>query len=513
MIRLFIVPLLILGLAACRNSGSIDGTVYYADPVNGNDLHAGTSLNKPWKTLEKINAFAFKPGDQVLLKTGKPFRGTLRLKNLHGRDKAPIVFSSYGAGRAAVESGDSLAILAENCSHLVCKNLTVIGSGRLSGNRTDGILFRRVKYGTIDSVDATGYLYSGIHIEGGSDLSITHVYAYGNGFSGIFAESGEPEYGEHGEKYKTLKRVYVAHSITENNPGCPVITDNHSGNGILIAGVVNGVIEYCESMNNGWDMPREGNGPVGIWAYMCDSITIQHCYSHHNKTSPQGKDGGGFDFDGGMRYSVMQFNLSAFNEGAGYGIFQYAGASEWAQNLIRYNISFNDGSKNSQAGIFMWCDPVALPMKDFQAYNNTIVSSQGLGVNFEPGAYEDFVFENNIMLITGKTSKFVDGRYTKALFDHNLYWSSYHQNLNLEQPKQNIDLHALQADPGLLLPVSYEFSIIKPDMLKMLSWFLLDQDSPCRQAGKIIQNNGGYDFWNNPVPVSEKPNLGAWQGN
>ena len=27
-----------------------------------------------------------------------------------------------------------------------------------------------------------------------------------------------------------------------------------------IGGVTNGMIEYCDVMNNGWDMPREGNG-------------------------------------------------------------------------------------------------------------------------------------------------------------------------------------------------------------------------------------------------------------
>lgn len=125
-------------------------------------------------------------------------------------------------------------------------------------------------------------------------------------------------------------------------------------------------------MNNGWDMPREGNGPVGIWAYQCDSAIIQYCYSHDNKTSPKGKDGGGFDFDGEITNSVMQYNLSANNEGAGYGMFQYYGASDWKNNIVRYNISYNDGTKNGKCGIFIWCDPSAIPMKQLHAYNNTL---------------------------------------------------------------------------------------------------------------------------------------------
>ncbi len=44
-------------------------------------------------------------------------------------------------------------------------------------------------------------------------------------------------------------------------------------------------------------MPRPGNGPVGIWAYECDSLTIQYCYSHDNKTSNEEKTEADFDFD------------------------------------------------------------------------------------------------------------------------------------------------------------------------------------------------------------------------
>ena len=74
--------------------------------------------------------------------------------------------------------------------------------------------------------------------------------------------------------------------------------------------------------------------------------------------------GGGFDFDGGMRYSIMQYNLSAFNEEACYGIFQYEGAGDWHDNIARYNITFNDGSKNGQCGILIWCDPAANQIAD-----------------------------------------------------------------------------------------------------------------------------------------------------
>jgi hypothetical protein len=172
---------------------------------------------------------------------------------------------------------------------------------------------------------------------------------------------------------------------------------------------------------------------------------IRNCYSHHNKTSPDGKDGGGFDFDGGIRFSIMEINLSAYNEGAGYGIFQYAGATEWTDNIIRRNISYNDGSKNSQAGIFMWCDPAAIPMKNFSAVYNTVITSFDHAVAFEPGHYQGFHFARNIFQ-TGKGKEFITGEYSGAFFDTNLYWSA-------DAPKTiSEDPNAIIENPRLYLP-------------------------------------------------------------
>ena len=282
-------------------------------------------------------------------------------------------------------------------------------------------------------------------------MRITNVYAHDNGFSGINIESdGQNSGGLEGSGAKLFRNLYIANCVADNNPGCPDIKSNHSGNGILIGGVTNGTIEYCEAMNNGWDMPREGNGPVGIWAYQSDSITIQHCYSHDNKTSEKGKDGGGFDFDGGMTNSVMQYNFSANNEGAGYGLFQYYGASIWKNNIVRNNISYNDGRKNGQAGILMWiAKDSPEPISSGQIYENTVVNCYGHAVSFEPGAYPEFHFTNNIFVITGHSISFVNGDYTGATFAKNQAWST-DRKVPLAFPE---DKQAQLADPKMKLPL------------------------------------------------------------
>lgn len=500
--------LILLGLTSCNPDAPFFRRNYYVDAEKGNDSNSGRTAEKPFKNLDRLRNFNVGPGDSILIRGGQVHKGMLLLQNLHGTPSHHIVISSYGGSKAIIESGDSTAVQLTACSQIDISRIRAMGSGRLKGNKGDGILFRDVHDGTIDSVVTSGFLYSGVHVRGGANLRITRVESIDNGFCGIYAESGESSYGIDGSSFKTLRNVYIGYSLAENNPGCPAITDNHSGSGILMAGVVNGTIEYCEARNNGWDMPREGNGPVGIWVFMSDSITIQHCYAHHNRTSPKGKDGGGFDLDGGVRHSLVQYNLSAFNEGAGFGMFQYAGATEWSDNVVRFNISYNDGMKNGKAGIFMWCDPIALPMKNLRVYHNTMVGN-GYAINFDPGDYQGFTFENNIFLVTAPVSRFIAGRYTGARFRHNLFWAGQCCDRHFAQPGVAEDRQAISGDPCLVLPAAGLPAAVNATTLDELPYFGLSAKSAAAGKAIVYGDVGNMDFWG--LLPGGIHHLGAWQ--
>ena len=482
-------------------------TVYFLDNKKGNDGNNGLSASKAFKTLEKASKIKLKAGDQLLLKANQTFPGSLTINEAIGSAINPIIISVYGKGKATIESVDSFAILAKGSSFLHVKNLICKGSGRKEGNASNGVEFNNCVNIVADSIETQGYLNSGLQIVGGSNIRITNVYAHDNGYCGLHITSHES--GKDQSSIKSIRNVYIGYCIAENNPGSPAKRDNHSGNGILVGGITNGLIEYCEAMNNGWDMPREGNGPVGIWAYSSDSVIIQKCYSHHNKTSPKGADGGGFDFDGGVTNSIMQYNLSSFNEGAGYGMFQYAEAKVWDNNILRYNISYHDGIKNGQSGIFMWCDPAAIPMKNLYAHNNTIINKFGHGVNFLPGHYANFVFENNIFLVTDSTEEFTGGKFTGASFDRNLYWNTYHDQNGIPQPKVRLDSTAIVANPLLSIPANDSLGSIKPEKINAMLFFKILNNSPARKTGKAIQGNTEIDYWGEKVAVTENPNIGA----
>ena len=485
-----------------------DSSVYYLDSERGDDNNNGLSPSAALKTLAKASTLSLKAGDKLLLKGGQVFKGTLILDSVSGKPALPVIISSYANSRAIIMSGDSTAFKASNCNFMVVKNLICKGSGRLNGNDANGFDFIDNTNLFVDSVEASGYLFSGINFMGGSHIRITNAYAHDNGYCGIHVTADRK--GKENTQGKPIRNIYIGYSVAENNPGCPKIKDNHSGNGILVGGVTNGTIEYCESMRNGWDMPRKGNGPVGIWAYQSDRITIQHCYAHHNATSPEGKDGGGFDFDGGVTNSVMQYNLSVLNEGPGYGIFQYAGAQEWYNNVVRYNISYQDGIKNGQCGILMWCDPAAIPMKGFHAYNNTIVNKFGHGINFLPGHYENFVFENNILSLTGNANKFVGGEFTGALFNNNLYWSEKPADKTFPPFNNFIDSSLVLLDPMIEMPDNETIKVNSINEVNSIPWFRLKKNSPARNSGKKIDSPGEFDYWGNTLLNFENPSIGAY---
>ena len=112
---------------------------------------------------------------------------------------------------------------------------------------------------------------------------------------------------------------------------------------------------------------RTGAAPVGIWAAMGQNVTIQYCESYNNHTRT-GTDGGGFDFDWDMKNSVMQYNYSHGNDGPGY-LFS-ASYHTGDGNVMRYNISENDGRKNGRSGIQIWGN-----VTNALIYNNTVYFS------------------------------------------------------------------------------------------------------------------------------------------
>ncbi|MHC4591945.1 MAG: right-handed parallel beta-helix repeat-containing protein, partial [Planctomycetota bacterium] len=420
-----------------------------------------------------------------------------------GSEGVPVVIGSYGEGRATIDAGDGQGLSAVGCSHLLIRGLDFVGSGRKDGNTESGVTVRQAEHVEVNQVEVHGFQKSGVLVAGCRKARVTNVYAHDNGFGGITVGG---DYRDRSED------VYIGYCVAENNPGDPTNLDNHSGNGIVVGYVSECLIEHCEAMENGWDMPREGNGPVGIWAHDADRVVIQFCIAHDNK-SP-GYDGGGFDFDGAVTNSILQYNLSFNNVGPGYFMCQYGGAGTWKDNIIRYNISQNDGSKSQNCGIMVWYHD---GMSDAEIYNNTVYHATGAAVGLENGTAPGMLFRSNI-LISG--ADLILGSSDRARFEGNIYWSVTEDGLPLEgcssfdewaektgQEQVDGEVVGRCIDPQLV--GIGEATLTDPRKLAELIQYRLRADSPCIGAGMPIGDDGGRDFWGNPLPEEGKPSVGA----
>ncbi|MCC6839163.1 MAG: right-handed parallel beta-helix repeat-containing protein [Flavobacteriales bacterium] len=94
--------LFILGLLWTLLSHATD---YYVSP-SGNDGSNGTSPSTAWKTITKVNQFAYslQPGDRVLFMRGGTWRGEVILPN-SGTAAQPITLGAYGTGAKPVIKG------------------------------------------------------------------------------------------------------------------------------------------------------------------------------------------------------------------------------------------------------------------------------------------------------------------------------------------------------------------------------------------------------------------------
>ena len=365
-------------------------STFYVSP-EGNDSNSGTSPESAWQTINKVNNIDFEPGNQILFEGGRTFNGTVVFdSNDHGITGNEVFIGSFGTGRATINAQNGSGLIVYDCNNVRIKNLNFIGSGRDEDNTGNGITFSYCSDIIIDSVEVSGFQHSGLKINNmGENFIIKNIHSHDNGYAGIYVS---------GITKTSFSDIYIGHCSANNNPGDPTVLNNHSGNGIFVYNASNVIIEYCEAFNNGWDMPWTENGPGGIWVAETDSALIQHCISHDNKTSSN-QDGLGFDLDGGTTNSTIQYCLSYNNEGAGYGIFQYSGASDWRNNTIRYCVSENDGNVTATGSVYFWNGTnIDSCFQGFEFYNNVVYNANGPALSFLDHMNSDFNFRNNIFV-------------------------------------------------------------------------------------------------------------------
>ena len=351
---------------------SASAATFYISP-NGNDSASGLAPAQAWRTVRKVNQTVYSPGDTILFEGGTTFKGPLIFdKKDHGTPAAPIVIGSYRlaeAGRAKISAGRGTGVDVYNASGIHLRDLIIVGNGA-TRNSQSGVMVLSTRNGGIrnirmENLEIFGFGENGISIgtwrtnTGCKDVTITRCTAHDNLDAGIFT------WGPWGSGLYAHRDVHVSDCLTYGMKG---------GSGIILSSVDGGIVERCVAHDNG----VECSGASGIWAWDSTNILLQFNESYRNRSIEE--DGDGFDLDGGVTNSAMQYNYSHDNDGAGFLLAQYPSAPQRMKNLtVRHNITEHDCCKLNYGAIHVWNSEDPAWISDVHIYHNMIYLASPAG--------------------------------------------------------------------------------------------------------------------------------------
>jgi hypothetical protein len=492
------------------------GTTYFVDDKSGDDANKGTEMLKPWKTLERVNSITLGAGDKVLFKAGSRYSGQFKPIG-RGAKEAPIVLGMFGEGpkpRFDGEGNFESTIYIYNMEYVVLENLEVTNTGPESMPGRRGVKIHLVDFGTAHGItlrklfihDVNGSIYKK---KGGGGAIFWHNQGKNikSRFDGLLIEDCHLKdcvrnginargYGSRQNWCPSLN-VVVRRCLLEGIPG----------DGIVPLACDGALIEH----NVMRDCPRmleTGDAAAGIWPFSCDNTIIQFNEVSDHKAP---WDAQGFDSDWNCRNTIIQYNYSHDNEGGFLLICNNGGAKKSFSignqgTIVRYNISVNDGLRvTGKHEGFSPTIHISGPVMNSKIYNNVIVIPQKpeegidrkvLKMDNWGGPWpEGTLFANNIFYVEGE-GIFELGKDKNTVFKNNVFYGKIEGLPNQES--------LLSSDPmfkGLLGGGVNGF--------ESLGVFMLQKNSPYIEKAMPIPNNGGRDFFGNPVPENGPFSIGV----
>lgn len=385
-------------------------TNYYVSN-SGSDSNNGLSPSTPWQTVGKVNSSAPSCAT-VNFNGGQTFTDTGIAPSVSGTASCALTFTSYGTGRATIAptSASVVPFKLLNQDYVTLNNLNLTAGASAQSFWLSSTSGTHTNI-TMNNFTATGGNNGAVGGDAGSagwnNVLIENFLILNSAGAGL---------GAYGNVAGTQTNSNI---IVQNG----TIHDNGL-NGVFLGNVNGGLIQNVVAYNNGGTSTV---GPVGIWTYESNAVTIQFNESYNN-TSANGTDGDGFDIDGGTTNCLAQYNYSHGNLGTGYLLWNYAGVT-WNNNTVRYNISENDGSQPGgfYGSITFGKGSGASAVTNAQVYNNTIYTNLGSG--FSAIAVRDAGTTGHVannILYTSSTADLIlaVGNPSSLLFTGNDYYAS-----------------------------------------------------------------------------------------
>ena len=478
-----------------RTWKSPGGTAYFVDSAHGRDSADGRSAGRAWRSLDRVNAGTFGPGDRILLRAGSHWAGFLSPGG-SGAAGRPVTLTRYGAGpKPAIDAqGKSLATFyLYNGEYWDVSGLDIANRAPVRLPHLAGVQVSLENFGVAHDIRLRAL---DVH-----DVFGSNVKDAGGG-NGISCTSG-------GDKTKTrydgltiencrlarTDRNGITLSAYYPRPAWPLSTrvvirgntlTDIGGDGIVPIGCLGCLIEH-NTLRGG--RMRALDYAAGIWPWSCDNTVVQFNEVSGMKGT---MDGEGYDSDYNCRHTLFQYNYSHDNDG-GFMLICDDGGQNPPWNIgnegtvIRYNVSANDGLHTFN---------ISGPCLNTLVYNNTFYLGDAADIplvasgNWGGRWPADTRFFNNVFYAAGK-ARFDFGGMTQVLFDHNAYWGAL--------TNRPADAHAVTADPRLADPGSSSVRAYAPR-----------PGSPLLGAGLSIPGSGGRDFLGVVLPPQKPAGIGAF---
>ena len=185
---------------------------------------------------------------------------------------------------------------------------------------------------------------------------------------------------------------------------------------------------------------------------------------------------------------IFQYSYSHDNA---HGLFWVCTTKQDSGVICRYNISQND------RGIII-CPNYAF--KSVYIYNNVIFVGEGTSpriIDERRQREKTYYFYNNIIYNMSEDATYKWESGTKRNFSSNVFYG-------IHPADEPVDKDKITAGPKFDGPGTGGFGI------HSLSGYKLQPGSPCINAGFLIPNNGGRDYWGNKI-TDGKPDIGAFE--
>lgn len=465
---------------------------YHVDSSKGADDRTGASPAKSWKTLGKVNATTFQPGDSILFASGGRWQGKLNPKG-SGAEGKPIRIGCYGEGPRPVidgagATGDGVVYLF-NQQYWEIADLEITNDAPKGGDRR-GVMVSAANFGTVHHIHLKNLHIH--HIKGIVDEK--SFEAKNTGGIGIFIENDSLTDTRYDDvliencRIETIDNTGIFTVTTaggSNTPGkanwnrrrITNLRVRHNKindiakNAMIIRLADGGVIEHNVCWDTAW-RARTGNT---IFSRSSRGTVFQFNEGYRNRSRDY--DGSLYDADLESPGCIFQYSYSHDNA---HGLFWMCTVQEDAGVIVRYNISRND-----KGSIFC----LNYPNTSCHIYNNIVFIPPHLSpriIDERRKADKTYTFTNNIIynLSPTATYHFLNGNRTIA---NNVFYGHH--------PKSEpADSHKITADPLFVAPGSGDLG------LDSLDGYRLKPDSPCINSGRTLENHGGRDFWGNRVP-------------